>query len=222
MESEEGNFLIAGPHDRQPVLSLGARPEEARAALIMIHGRNARPESILELARVLDQPGFCYLAPAAANGTWYPSSFLAPIAQNEPGISSGIATIHRLMQSLVSAGLPQSQICLLGFSQGACLASTYAVRHAGRFGGVFALSGGLIGPPGTTWDYPGSFEGTPVFLGCSDVDPHIPKERVEESAAVFRRMGAAVTARLYEGMGHTVSQDELDFVAGVMTALTNG
>ena len=209
-------------HDRQPVLSLGPKPEEARAAMIMIHGRNAPAESILELARHLDQPGFCYLAPAAANNTWYPYSFLAPIAQNEPGISSGIATIHRLVQSVVAAGVPTSRVCLLGFSQGACLASTYAVRHADRFGGVFALSGGLIGPPGTSWGYPGSFDGTPVFLGCSDIDPHIPKERVEESATVFRRMGAAVTARLYPGMGHTVNEDELEFVAGVMRKLADG
>jgi predicted esterase len=108
----------------------------------------------------------------------------------------------------------------MGFSQGGCLASTYAVRHAGRFGGVFALSAGLIGPPGTTWDYPGDFGGTPVFLGCSDVDSHIPKERVGESAEVFRRMGAVVTARLYPGMGHTVNQDELEFVAGVIAKLT--
>lgn len=210
----------SSPHDRQPVLSLGPRPGDARAAMIMIHGRNARPENILELAGHLNQSGFCYLAPAAANNTWYPYSFLAPITQNEPGISSGIATIHRLVESLVAAGLPKSRICLLGFSQGACLASTYAVRHADRFGGVFALSGGLIGPPGTKWDDPGRFDGTPVFLGCSDVDPHIPKERVDESAEVFRRMGATVTARLYPGMGHMVNEDELDFVSGVMKTLT--
>ena len=222
MGSIEGTSPITGPHDRQPVLSLGPRPEDARAAMIMIHGRNARPENILELAGPLNQSGFCYLAPAAADHTWYPFSFLAPIAQNEPGISSGIATIHRLVQSVVAAGLPKSRICLLGFSQGACLASTYAVRHADRFGGVFALSGGLIGPPGTKWDYPGSFNGSPVFLGCSDVDPHIPKARVEESAEVFRRMGAAVTARLYPGMGHTVNEDELEFVAGVMRKLADG
>jgi phospholipase/carboxylesterase len=184
--------------------------------MIMIHGRNAEPRNILDLAGPLGQPDFCYLAPAAANHTWYPFSFLADIKQNEPGISSGIFVIDQLVRTVIAAGVPRERIMLLGFSQGACLASTLAVRHAGRYGGVLVLSGGLIGPPGTTWDYPGSFENTPVFLGCSDIDPHIPKERVEETAAVFERMGAAVTMRLYPRMGHLVNQDEIDQVRGMM------
>jgi predicted esterase len=194
----------------------------ARAAMIMIHGRNATPRSILELAGPLHHPDFAYLAPAAAGNTWYPYSFLAEIEENEPGISSGIAVIDRLVSQVADQGIPRSRIMLLGFSQGGCLAATYAVRHAHRYGGVMILSGGLIGPPGTSWEHEGSFAGTPVFLGCSDVDAHIPMERVEESAEVFRRMGAVVTRRFYPGMGHLVNDDELSFVRGVQSSLVTG
>ena len=205
------------PHTGQPVATLGPDPEKSRAAMIMIHGRNATPASILELVSLIGVPDIHYVAPAAADNTWYPYSFLEDIEKNEPGISSGYSVIDGLVKDLMGRGLQREQIFLLGFSQGACLASTYAVRHAARYGGVFALSGGLIGPPGTSWDFPGSFDGTPVFLGCSDVDGHIPKERVEESAEVFRRMKAAVTLRLYAGMGHTVSVDEVTFIRQTLT-----
>jgi phospholipase/carboxylesterase len=194
----------------------------ARAALIMIHGRNATPRSILELAGPLHHPDFAYLAPAAAGNTWYPYSFLAEIDKNEPGITSGIAVIDRLVSQVAEQGIPRSRMMLLGFSQGGCLAATYAVRHADRYGGVMILSGGLIGPPGTSWEHDGNFAGTPVFFGCSDVDDHIPMERVEESAEVFRRMGAEVTRRFYPGMGHTVNDDELSFVRGVQASLVTG
>jgi len=194
------------------VATNGARPEDCAGAVIMIHGRNATPASILELVSLIGVPDIHYVAPAAADHTWYPYSFLTEIAKNEPGISSGFSVIDGLVQDLTTRGVPRERIFLLGFSQGACLASTWAARHAARWGGVFALSGGLIGPSGTAWDFAGSFEGTPVFLGCSDVDGHIPKERVEESAGVFRKMGAAVTMRLYPGMGHTVNNDEIMFL----------
>jgi predicted esterase len=115
--------------------------------------------------------------------------------------------------------MPAERIVLLGFSQGACLSLEFAARNARRFGGVVALSGGLIGPPGTPRDYSGDFAGTPAFLGCSDVDPHIPKERVDESAEVLRRMGAQVTERIYPGMGHTVNEDELDFVRQLLAGV---
>jgi len=204
------------PHAGQPILTAGPPPEASRAAMIMLHGRNAGPRNILELAGPLHHPDFCYLAPAAASNTWYPYSFLAEIQENEPGISSGLYVVDQLVQRLMQAGIAKHRVWLLGFSQGACLASTYAVRHADRFGGVIVLSGGLIGPPSTSWDYPGDFAETPVFLGCSETDPHIPKARVEESAAVFTRMGASVTQRLYPRMGHLVNDDEVESVRGLM------
>jgi len=184
--------------------------------MIMVHGRNAGPANILDLTSSLNRPKATYLAPAAANQTWYPYSFLTDTAKNEPGLSSGLYVLDRLIADVVARGIPKDQVGLLGFSQGACLAAEYAVRHPTRYGGIIVLSGGLIGPPGTRWDYEGSFTGTPVFLGCSDVDAHIPKERVEESAAIFERMGAAVTKRLYPGMGHLVNDDEIAFAQGVI------
>jgi predicted esterase len=188
--------------------------------MIMIHGRNAGPRNILDLVGALRHPEFTYLAPAAAGGTWYPFSFLAETARNEPGLSSGLRVIDRLVQEIDSKGIPRRRIILLGFSQGACLSSEYAVRHAGRLGGLVAYSGGLIGPPGTVWDQPGTLDGTPVFLGCSDVDTHVPKARVDDSAAVFTRMGAEVTERIYPGMGHQVNEDELEFARGLMDAVS--
>ena len=187
--------------------------------MIMVHGRNASAESILELVDVLDHPEFTYLAPAATGGTWYPLSFMAEIEKNEPGISSGISVIHGLIENSVKQGIPTQRIMLLGFSQGACLAATAALRRPARYGGVICYSGGLIGPPGTRWDSTGSFDGTPVFLGCSDVDSHIPRARVDESAAAFGQMGASVTERIYPGMGHTVNEDEIAFTRDLMESV---
>jgi phospholipase/carboxylesterase len=205
------------PHAGQRVMHAGAPLDTARAVMIMVHGRNAAPENILELTDVLDRPEFAYVGPAAAGGTWYPYSFMAPREQNEPGISSGLAVIESLVTTLLARGFAAERIMLLGFSQGACLTSEFSIRHPRRYGGVMALSGGLIGPPGTTWDdVTTSLDGTPVFLGCSDVDPHIPAERVRESEAVFRRLGAAVTRKLYPGMGHIVNGDEIENVQRVM------
>jgi phospholipase/carboxylesterase len=211
-----------GPHQGQPVLAAGEPLNRARAAMVMLHGRGATAESILTLAADLNQPGFAFLAPQAAGNTWYPNSFLAPIPSNEPGISSGIAAIGDVLAKLEEAGLPAERIILLGFSQGACLSLEFVARHARQYGGVAGLSGGLIGPDGTPRDYSGSLAGTPVFLGCSDVDSHIPKERVHFSAAVLRRLGGNVTERLYPNMGHTVNQDEIDFIQGMMAGLISG
>ncbi|MEJ2750182.1 MAG: alpha/beta fold hydrolase, partial [Anaerolineae bacterium] len=193
------------PHQNQPLLTAGTPLEQAAAAMIMVHGRGAPAASILTLADEFGQPDFAYLAPQAANNTWYPYSFLAPIPQNEPGISSGIAAIAAALEQIKVAEIPVAKTILLGFSQGACLALEFAARHAQRFGGVVGLSGGLIGPDDTPRDYDGSLAGTPIFLGCSDVDFHIPKERVEHSAQVLRTLGGDVTMRLYSGMGHTVN-----------------
>ncbi len=189
--------------------------------MILVHGRGAAPRNIMELADALAHPAFTYLAPAAAGNTWYPYSFMAEIASNEPGISSGLMVLDGLVQQVVAAGIPSERIVLAGFSQGACLMSEYAVRHAARYGGVLAFSGGLIGPPGTVWDHGGSFGGTPVFLGCSDVDGHVPRSRVDETAEVFDRMEAAVDKRIYPGMGHLINDDELAY-ARSLVALVGG
>jgi predicted esterase len=193
--------------------------ERAIAGAIFVHGRGADARDILSLAGEIDPGDVAFVAPEAAGHTWYPYSFLAPVEQNEPGISSGLRVLHGLVERFDAAGIPAGRLLLLGFSQGACLALEYAARHAQRFGGIAGLSGGLIGPPGAPRDYPGSFAGTPVFLGCSDEDPHIPKARVEETAGVLEGMGAVVTMRLYGDIGHEVSADELAFVREMLDAV---
>lgn len=188
----------------------------AEAAMVMIHGRGGTAESILALVDAIDTPGFAYLAPQASGNTWYPNSFLAPIPTNEPGITSGLQVIDEIVASIQAAGIAAEHIMLLGFSQGACLTLEYAARHARRFGGIAGLSGGLIGPDDTPRDYAGSFDATPVFLGCSDIDSHVPAKRVEETAQVLTRMKADVTMRLYPGMGHLVNEDEIAEVRRMM------
>ncbi len=212
----------ANAHEGMALLSAGATLERASAAMVMVHGRGASAEDILMLAAELKRPDIAYLAPQAAGNTWYPNSFLAPMDTNEPWLSWALARLSGVLAKVEAAGIPPEQTMLLGFSQGACLTLEYAARHARRYGGIAGLSGGLIGPDGTPRDYAGSFDGTPVFLGCSDVDFHIPKERVLETAGIFTRMGAKVTARLYPNMGHTVNRDELDFVRGMAKTLTEG
>jgi phospholipase/carboxylesterase len=211
--------LISGPHQGQPVLVTGEPLGRARAAMVMVHGRGASAEDILRFATDLAQPGFAFLAPQAANGTWYPNSFLAPIPSNEPGLSSGLALLDAVVSELAATGLPTDSIVMLGFSQGACLVLEYVARHARRYGGVVGWSGGLIGPEGTTWVYPGVLAGTPVFLGCSERDPHVPNARVDLTAEVLRRLGGEVTERIYPHMGHEVNQDEIAFVRGMMAAV---
>ncbi len=198
------------------VLHAGAALEDASAALIVIHGRGASAQSILSLVPEIDTPGFAYLAPQADGNTWYPYSFLEPLEANEPKLSKALATVDAVVQQI---NLPAKKIALLGFSQGACLALEYAARNARRYGGVFALSGGLIGPDGTPRSYAGSLDGTPVFLGCSDVDFHIPLARVQESTAVMRDLGGTVEERIYPGMGHTINQDEIDFVKAALGSI---
>ena len=195
---------------------IGAPLSQAAGATVMIHGRNAGPSNILDLVPHFHHPAFAYVAPAAAGNTWYPYSFMADTASNEPGLSSGLFAIGELVDTIAQHGIRRDRIILLGFSQGACLASEFAVRNPRRWGGVIAFSGGLIGPPGTAWPTDGAFDGTPVFLGCSDVDSHVPKARVDESAGVFSAMGAEVTERIYPGMGHMVNDDEIEFARTMM------
>jgi phospholipase/carboxylesterase len=208
------------PHGGLPVVAAGAPVEGAPCVLIMAHGRNAAPANILDLLPRIDRPQVAALAPAAAGGTWYPQSFMAPRAQNEPGISSGLAAIEAVVAGLLPRGVPSRRIALLGFSQGACLTSEFVLRHPRRYGGVLALTGGLIGPPGTAWPDPlGRLEGTPVFLGTSDPDPHVPLARVIETHEVFARMGAVVTRQVYPGMGHLVHDDEIGHVRCVLDGI---
>lgn len=214
------------PHAGEPVLLDGAPLDEARGALIALHGRGASASDILALAREVAPPGAVIAAPQAAGNTWYPYRFLEPIARNEPYLSSALAVIGRLIAELGQRGIATRDIALLGFSQGACLALEYAARNARRYAGVIGFSGGLIGPPGTIFDYGSSLDGTPVFLGCSDVDAHIPISRVEETAEAMTRLGGAVDLRIYPGMGHTVNRDELDaaraLLSGAFAASSRG
>ncbi len=204
------------------MLTAGEPLDHAQAAMVMIHGRGAAAASILELAAELEVPGFAYLAPQAAGNTWYPNRFLDPLPSNEPWLSSALTALAEVLAQVTKAGLPPERTLLLGFSQGACLTLEFVARNARRYGGVAGLSGGLIGPDGTPRDYAGSLDGTPIFLGCSDVDFHIPKERVHDTAEVLQRLGGEVTVRLYPNMDHTINQDELETVRGLMAALTPG
>ena len=219
--TEPGNSS-QDPHRDQPVLTAGEPLDRARAAMLLAHGRGASAEDILTLTTQLAQPGFAYLAPQAAGNSWYPNSFLAPLPSNEPWLTSALAFIDDVLARIFQAGIPPERTMLLGFSQGACLALEFAARNARRYGGLAGLSGALIGPGDTPRNYPGSLAETPVFLGSSDVDPYVPKERVQHTAQVLGRLGGQVTLRLYPTMEHTVNQDELDFVRRMVQTLVAG
>jgi phospholipase/carboxylesterase len=210
------SLATPGPHQGQPVYALGAALDQATAALVMAHGRGASAEDMLFLAEKLERPGFTFLAPQAANNHWYPNRFSASLESNEPWLTSALMSFGEIIAHVEAAGIPAQRILLLGFSQGACLALEYATRNPRRYGGVAGLAGSLIGPADTPRDYPGSLDGTPVFLGCSDDDPFIPKERVLDSAAVLERLGAKVTARLYPNLDHRINLDETREVQEMM------
>jgi len=215
----QSSSAARGPHQGQPVLTAGEALASAHAAMILLHGRGASAEDILQVAAELDQSGFAFLAPQAAGSAWYPNSFLAPLESNEPELTSALQVIDSLLGEVSGAGIPRERTMLLGFSQGACLLLEYVARHTARYGGVVGLSGGLIGPDGTPRNYPGSLAGTPVFLGCSDVDPHIPRARVDLTAEVLGGLDGDLTERLYPNMGHIVNQDEIDFVRNLQSQL---
>ena len=196
-------------------MPLGQSP----VAVIMSHGRGAGPENILDLVPALGHSGVTYLAPSAANRTWYPFSFMADIAKNEPYLSSALSVLAAVVTEAEGAGIARNRIVMLGFSQGACLTTEFAIRNPSRFGGIAAFSGGAIGPPGTQWNEVPRFDGTPAFFGCSDVDAHVPEPRVRESADVCARMGAEVTTRIYPGMGHLVNDDEIDWLRSLLDGL---
>ncbi len=208
--SDRRKSVGSDPHAGQPVRTAGPRTDQADATLLLLHGRGGSAQDILSLYQELRLPRIAALAPQAAGSTWYPHSFLAPLEANQPYLNSALGQLELLVAGLLSRGIRSERIALLGFSQGACLTLEYTARHARRFGAVIGLTGGLVGPPGTPRDYPGSLDGTPVFLGTSDPDPHVPFARVRETEAVLTRMGAIVELRRYPGMPHTINQDELD------------
>ena len=210
---------VRGPHQGQDFQMIGKPLADAKAAMILVHGRGASAISILSLADEFKQGEFAYLAPQASGNTWYPYSFLAEILNNQPGLDSGLQAIADLVKQAEDAGIPTEKIIIGGFSQGACLAMEYVARNAKRYGGAFAFSGGVIGPSGTPRDYEGSLDGTPVFLGCSDIDMHIPVERVHETAEVMEKLGGHVTKNIYPNMPHTINYDEIAHVQEIMRSL---
>jgi len=206
----------ADPHAGQPVEHRGADLEDATRAVVLLHGRGARARGMLQFADDLPSEDTAFLAPQASRATWYPNSFLEPTSENEPHFSSALALVGDVLDD-VTDHVPRERVLILGFSQGSCLASEFVARTPARYGGLVVFSGGLHGPEGTTWEYGDAagddLAGTPVFLGCSDRDPHIPEERVHETRDVFDAMGAAVEERIYEGMGHGVNEDEVGVAA---------
>ena len=211
-----------GPHQNMPIAQAGAELSEAKAVMIMIHGRGASAQSILGLANEFERnQEIAFIAPQASNHSWYPYSFLAPIDQNQPGYSSGLQVIADIISALKEEGFSKEKIFLLGFSQGACLSSEFAVRNPVKYAGVFALSGGIIGDSIKLEDYSGDLKGTPIFMGCSDVDAHIPVERLDESEIVFKKLGAQVQKNIYPGMGHLVNMDEIEHINKIIDDALN-
>jgi phospholipase/carboxylesterase len=202
----------------QHVLQAGEPIQSARAAMILLHGRGASADDIMTVAAEVQHPGWVYLAPQAAGNTWYPNPFTSPIESNEPYLSAALDMVSKLV-ARVEARVPAQRMVLLGFSQGACLTLEWAARNARRYGSIIGLSGGLIGPDGTPRDYAGSFDRTPIFLGCSDIDPHIPMRRVVESGEVLTKMDADVTVRFYPGMGHLVGSEEMATIQEILAAI---
>lgn len=202
-----------GPHQNMPIAQSGAELSDAKAVMIMIHGRGASAQSILGLANEIERnQEIAFIAPQASNHTWYPYSFLAPIAQNQPGYSSGLQVITDIISALEAEGISKDKIFLLGFSQGACLASEFAVRNPDKYAGIFALSGGIIGDSIQLEEYSGDLKETPIFMGCSDMDAHIPVQRLNESEKIFVKLGAQVQKNIYAGMGHLVNEDEIEHI----------
>lgn len=207
---------MSNPHKGQPVEIRGKPLHESRAVAILLHGRGGDPASIMALAERIDDPDFAYIAPAARSRTWYPGRFMDPIEQNQPHLSYALALCHELVGGLIDQGIDRRRIVLAGFSQGACLAAEYAIRHAGRYGGILLFTGGLFGPPGTRWDYGGSFDGAPILISGSAADGWVPERRMRESADRFRALGADVTERIYPGDSHAVTDAEIAAARSIM------
>jgi phospholipase/carboxylesterase len=194
---------------RKHIISAGKKLEQAAGVLILLHGRGGSAADILSLAGYLHVQDLALRAPEATGNSWYPFSFMAPAAQNEPWLSSALEVVSGLVHDLVAVGIPEEKIFFAGFSQGACLTLEFAARDARNYGGIVAFTGGLIGQEINRENYQGNFSGTPVFIGTSDPDPHVPVERVSATADILRQMGAVVTEKVYPNMGHTITQDEV-------------
>jgi len=207
------------PHGVSEEVWFGPSLEEAESAVVLIHGRGDSSRGILALAPELQAPRTTFLAPQAEGLSWYPNSFLTEIELNEPWLSSALDRVQAAVTT-VAAVIPEERVVLMGFSQGACLALEFAARNTRRYGALIAFSGGLIGPDDTSRDYSGSLEGTPAFLGCSDVDAHIPVGRVHESAHVLDGLGGEVEERIYPGMGHTINGDEIAWASSMLTSIS--
>lgn len=212
-------MTAADPHGGRGAARLDPETGRAASALVLVHGRGADAGSILEMGRILRLRDMLCVAPRAASNSWYPHPFIAPLARNQPWLDSALGLLGRTVAELEEAGIARERIVLAGFSQGACLASEFAARNAGRWGGLLVFSGGLIGPLGMTFPHRGDLAGTPVFMGCSDRDPHIPLERFRETGEVLGELGAEVDLQVYPGMGHTIIDDELDRARGVVEGL---
>lgn len=194
------------------IQTAGVLLKDAGKAIIMVHGRGAGASDILSLSRHLDLDGYALLAPQATNSTWYPYSFLVPLQQNEPWLSSALELLSLTVSKIEEQGIAKENIYFLGFSQGACLVLEFTARNADKYGGIVAFTGGLIGDRVYPENYKGKFDGTPIFIGSSNPDMHVPVDRVHETSALLRTMGADVTEKIYDNMGHTISQDEIDTV----------
>ena len=208
------------PHAGQPVLSAGEPVATAKGAMIMLHGRGANAADILGLAQAINQPSLAYLAPDAAGNAWYRNQFMMAAVRDEPAYASAHALVARILAEMAESGIPPERVAILGFSQGGCLALDFAARNPRRYGAVIALSAGLIGERIALSDYSGSLEGTPVFLGCSDIDPFIPLARVQESAEVMRTLGGDVDERIYPGAAHTIVADEVEQIRRIVASMT--
>ena len=193
---------------------------ESKAAVILLHGRGSSAEDMAQLWNENSVPKVAAIIPEASGNTWYPYSFLAPVSQNQPYLDSALQRVGEIIAGLESKGIPSERVAILGFSQGACLASEYARSHPGRFGALIILTGGVVGPLGSEMESEGSLDGTPVFIGTSEPDPHVPAARVEETKALFERMGATVTLKKYRGMPHGVNQEEIEFAKSMITKIT--
>lgn len=210
------------PHKDQPIAICGAPLPEAPGAVILVHGRGGSVDDMRALMGQLDRPQFACFAPAAAGRSWYPYSFLEPLERNGAYLDSALRLLKKALGKATAGGVPLERVVLLGFSQGACSVLEFAARNARRYGGIVGLSGGLIGPERTPRDYAGTFAGTPAFLGCSDLDPHVPKRRVDQTEAVLQRLGAQVTKRIYPRMGHTINDEEIEVVRAMLDGVLAG